>query len=385
VVTEVALALLLFFGASLSARSFWSLTRVDPGFDTKGRLTSSLLLRSQKYESDESVVAFQDALLPRLRGLPGVRAAAAASHLPLSDQYWSSDFSVRGRAADEFGVEVTHNEVTPDYFRTMGTPLLRGRDFRSSDRESGAPVVLINDTLARRYFANEDPIGQQITFDRNPGADSVWRTIVGVVGDQRHEALASEPRAVIFAPLAQDARRGVSLVLDSAAAPESLTSALRAAVRAVDPQLPIYDVRTLEAIRSAALGRDRFLLMLLMLFGVSAVLLAVVGVYGVTSHDVRLQCREIGIRLAVGASTGEIQRMVVARGLRLGLAGAALGALAALACARAMQPLLYGVAPTDLMSLVGVAAVLVAATVAASCVPARRAGRLDPVSVLRSE
>jgi putative ABC transport system permease protein len=385
VVTEIALALLLFFGAFVSGRSFWRLAQVDAGFQTQGRLTARVLLRSNAYEKDEAVVAFQNAVLPRLRALPGVREAAAAAALPLAEQQWSSDFSVRGRGPDDFGVEVTHNEVSPGYFRTMGTPVLRGRDFREQDREGAVPVVLINETLARRYFAAEDPIGQQVAFDRAPDAESNWLTIVGVVADQRHETLASQPRAVFFAPLAQDVRRGVSFVVDADGDPQTLISGIRAAVRAADPQLPIYDVRTLDEIREAALGRDRFLLLLLGLFGGSAVLLAVIGVYGVTSHDARLRRREIGIRMAVGASAGDVERLVVARGLRLGLAGTALGAAAALACAGLLKPLLYGIAPADPLTLTSVAVLLVAATTTACYIPARRAGRLDPVSVLRSE
>ncbi len=386
VVGEIALALLLFFGASLAARSFWGLTRVDPGFDVHGRLSTSILLRSPAYEKDEAVVAFQGALLQRLRALPGVRAAAAATQLPLTDGYWSSDFSVRGRAPDDFGIEVTHNEVSPDFFRAMGTRLLRGRDFGPEDRKDAAPVALINESLARRYFAPpKDPLGQQIAFERQPDAESTWYTIVGVVADQRHENLADTPRTVIFTPLAQTARRGIMVVLDSAASPEQLAPAVSAAVRALDAQVPIFDVRTLSEIRGSALQRDRFLLLLLALFGGSAVLLSIIGVYGVTSHDARLRRREIGIRLAIGARPREIQKLVVRRGLRLGLAGASLGALAALACGRAMRPLLYGVAPSDPASLLGVAALLVAVTALACSLPARRASRLDPVTVLRSE
>jgi putative ABC transport system permease protein len=383
VVGEIALALLLFFGASLAARSFWGLTRVDPGFDVRGRVSAAILLAG--YEEDEAVFAFEEALLPRLRALPGVRSAAAATSLPLTDGYWSSDFSVRGRAPGDFGIEVTHNEVSPDFFRSMGTRILRGRDFGPADRKDSAPVALINESLARRYFASEDPIGKQIAFDREPDADSTWYTVVGVVADQRHETLADAPRTVIFTPRAQTARRDMRIVLDTEASPEALAPAVSAAVRALDPQVPIFDVRTLSAIRGSALQRDRFLLLLLALFGASAVLLAIIGVYGVTSHDARLRRREIGIRLAIGAKPSEIQRLVVRRGLRLGLAGASLGALAALACGRAMRPLLFGVAPSDPAPLLGVAALLILVTALACALPARRASRLDPVSVLRSE
>ena len=189
VVAEIALAMLLFSGAFLAARSFWRLTRVDPGFETRGRVAAGVLLTA--YEKDEAVAAFQESLLEHVRALPGVRSAAIARELPLEDSLWTSDFSVRGRPPGEFGIEVTHNEVSSGYFRTMGTPILRGRDFRDADRANAEPVVLITESLARQYFANEDPIGRQLTFSRRPDADSDWHTIVGVVGDQRHDGLTS--------------------------------------------------------------------------------------------------------------------------------------------------------------------------------------------------
>ncbi len=236
VVAEVALAMLLISGTFLTARSFWRLTRVDPGFQTRGRLSAGILLTS--YEKDEAIAAFEEALLERVRALPGVRSAAIAGSLPLDDTLWSSDFSVRGRPAGEFGIEVWHNEVSPGYFRTMGTPILRGRDFTAADRDGAQPVALITESLARRYFASEDPIGRELTFSRQPDADSSWLTIVGIVGDQRHDALAREPRPQIYAPLAQDSRRSLSLVLETDADPKSLLASVRAAVRSIDPAVP---------------------------------------------------------------------------------------------------------------------------------------------------
>ena len=383
VVAEIALAMLLFSGTFLTARSFWRLTRVDPGFETRGRVAAGVLLTA--YEKDEAVAAFQESLLERVRALPGVRSAAIARDLPLEDALWSSDFSVRGRPPEEFGIEVIHNEVSPGYFRTMGTPILRGRDFLASDRSESEPVVLITESLARQHFANEDPIGRQLTFSRRPDADSDWHTIIGVVGDQRHDGLAKAPRPQIYAPLAQDPSRGLAVVVQTDASPESLLGPLREAVRALDPRVPVHEPRRLDDVRAASLGSDRFLLLLLGLFGGSAVLLAVVGVYGVTAHDTRLRRREIGIRLAVGASAAEIRKLVVSRGLRLGVAGAALGSAAALLAVRALRPLLYGMSPAEPWSLAAVAAGLVGAAVLACAIPARRASRLDPVQVLRSE
>ena len=267
----------------------------------------------------------------------------------------------------------------------MGTSVLRGRDFRDADRDGAEPVVLITESLARRYFASEDPVGRQLTFERNPDAESVWRTIVGVVGDQRHDSLARAPQPEIYTPLSQDPARRLTVVVATDGAPESLAGPLQAAGRSLDPLVPVHEPRRLDRVRAASLGADRFLLFLLALFGGSAVLLAVVGVYGVTSHDARLRRREIGIRLAIGASHREIRRMVLARGLRLGVAGAAIGGAAALFSTRVLRPLLYGVAPSEPWSLTLVGAALVAATALACAIPARRASRLDPVQVLRSE
>jgi putative ABC transport system permease protein len=383
VVTEIALAMLLFSGAFLAARSFWRLTRVDPGFETRGRVAASVLLTA--YEKDEAVSAFQEALLERARALPGVRSAAIARDLPLEDDLWTSDFSVRGRPPGEHGVEVFHNEVSPGYFRTMGTPILRGRDFNETDRAGAESVVLITESLARQYFANEDPVGRQLAFTRSPDDETDWKTIVGVVGDQRHAGLARAPRPQIYAPIAQDPSRGLAMVVETDRSPEALVGPLREAVRALDPMVLVHEARGLDRVRAASLGADRFLLLLLGLFGGTAVLLAVIGVYGVTAHDTRLRRREIGIRLAVGATGREIRKLVVSRGLRLGLSGAALGGAAALLAARVLRPLLYGMTPAEPWSLTAVAAALVGAAVLACAIPARRASRLDPVEVLRSE
>ena len=259
---------------------------------------------------------------------------------------------------------------------------------RMLGRSPGFAVVAVptlGKSLARQYFANEDPIGRQLTFSRRPDADSDWHTIVGVVGDQRQDGLGRAPRPQIYAPFAQDPARRLAVVVQTDASPESLLGPLRAAVRALDPQVPVHQPRRLDDVRATSLGADRFLLLLLGLFGGSAVLLAVVGVYGVTSHDTRLRRREIGIRLAVGASGREIRRFVLRRGLRLGIAGAAIGAAGAMLSVGAMRPLLYGMSPAAPWSLAFVAGALVAASALACAVPAWRRVRLDPVQVLRSE
>jgi putative ABC transport system permease protein len=385
IVGELALALLLFFGAALSVRSFWGLTRVQAGFDPRDRFSFSITLPTLSYPNPENSLTFQNELLRRLRAVPGVSSAAVVSELPISGADWTSDFSVRGRGPDDYGVDVVHREASPGYFSTVGVPLLRGRDLSDSDRADGLLVIVINDVLARRYFANEDPIGRQIAFDRKPDSKSHWRTIIGVVGSERQDALSSEPLPEIFAPVAQSSIRTPHFVLHATGDLPALSAAVRAAVQSLDRSLPVYRFRSLAQLKLDNLARDRFLLLLLGLFGSSAVLLAIIGVYGVTSHDARLRTREIGIRMAVGATAQDVRRLVLSRGVRLGLAGAGFGTAASLLCARAMASVLYKVPTADPASLTAVAALLVAVAAAASYLPARRAARLDPVEALRGE
>lgn len=383
-VTEVAIALLLTIGGGLLVHSYAMLQRVSPGFDPHGVITATIHLPGARYDSSRKIVAFFDDFVSRVRMLPGVSDAGAATHLPLTVPGWSSDFSVQGASAGHFSEPLLHRQVTPDYFRTMRVPLLRGRWFTSADR--GPPyVVVINDVFARQYFKDHDPIGQQVAFDRTPSATSTWRTIVGVVGSEHQTTPATPAQIEAFAPITQELSAEMTLVARTAGDPAALGPAIRRVVSDLDPQLAIERIQPMADIQAASMARDRFLMLLLSLFGVVGFVLAAVGVYGVVAQLARGRVREMGIRLALGASVGSVRWLVVRRGLELTLIGLVAGALVALVATRAMARLLYGVAPTDPLTFGIVTLGLLSASLVASWLPGVKAGRVDPVRSLREE
>jgi putative ABC transport system permease protein len=384
VVAEVALALMLTVGAGLLVRSFRQLQRVDPGFDGTSVLTVRLSLPGARYDNEPKIVAFWDELVGRARALPGVSAAAATSNLPLSASNWSSGLAIAGRAPD-LASDVVHREVTPDYFKAMRVPLLRGRALSVQDRSDAPLVVLINQTLARRYFTNEDPVGQRIAFDRVPDSTSNWYTIVGVVGDEHQTALTSDPRVEVIAPVTQDVRQGMTLVLRTDGDPAGLAAPARRLVAELDPKLAIASVRPMAEVEADALAEPRFLMTLLVAFAGIGLVLAVVGVYGIMAQVAQGRTREIGIRIALGAQVGEVRWLVVRHGIRLAVLGLVLGVAGGLLGTRAMRALLYAVAPADPVTFASVSALLIATAVAASWLPAARASRADPVGSLRAE
>ena len=385
VIGEVAIALLLMMGAGLLVRSFLELTQVAPGFDARGVLTVQMSASGPRDDSFDNVRMFYDELLRRVRALPGVTNAAATSELPLTSWGWTSQFSVAGRAPDQYGNEVAHREVTPGYFRTMRVPVIRGREFTEQDGAKAPPVVLINQTLARQFFAGQDPVGQRVAFDKSPDSASVWRTIVGVVGDERQTSLGTETKIQFMTPFAQEVRTEMALVIRTPGNPSTLAPAVRRIVSAVDPGLAIASVRTMADVRSASLARQRFLMTMLLVFAAVGVVLAVVGVYGVMAQYARGRSREMGIRLALGAQREQVRWMVVRRGMWLVGAGLAAGIVAALAATRFMQVFLFDVAPVDPVTFVAVPLLLLLTAVAATWLPARRASRADPAATLREE
>ena len=391
VVGEVALALMLAVGAGLLVRSFWELRRVDPGFSPDGVLAVSVSLPGTRYDSGHKITAFQSALVARLGAHPEIDGAALVGQLPLLGPSWSSDFMAAGRAADDFRTEVLHREITPEYFRTLSVPIIRGRGFTDADGAAAPNVVVINDVLARAYFRDQDPIGQQVAFDRRPDSASVWRTIVGIVGSEHQEALATPARAEVLAPLAQDPRPTAWLVARRRCAdatpcdPSALAPIIRHAVAEMDPLLALGSPRSLASVYADSLARQRFLMTLLLVFAGVGLVLAVVGVYGVLAHLARRRSREMGIRIALGARNAQVRWLVVRHGLRLTLTGLAIGGGAALLATRAMSGLLYRVAPSDPVTIVGVAIVLAVTSVLASWLPALAASRADPAIALRGE
>ena len=385
VVAEVTLALTLTLGAGLLVRSLLGLQQVNPGFDPRNVLTAAVSPSGERYDSLAQVLRFYDELLARTRSLPGVESAAAVSALSLTGQSWTSDFHVLGRPREDFGVGVVHREVVGGYFRTMRVPLLRGRSFTEQDGRRSPLVVVVNASLARKYFGDQDPIGQRLAFDRYPDSTSTWRTIVGVVGDEHQNSLAEAPLTEIFSPLAQEGRAAMALVIRTTGDPAPLAAPLRSLLADLDPALPLSRVRTMDEVRARSLARDRFLTTLLLLFAGVGLALAVIGVYGVMAQLARRRVREMGIRMALGAGVGRIRWLVVRHGLRLVAIGVLAGTLLALSGARAMRALLYGITPFDPLTFVAVPLVLAIAAVMASWLPALQAGRAEPAVTLRAE
>lgn len=386
VVAEVALAALLVLGAGLLVRSVMELREVDPGFDPDGVAAVTLNLPGARYQTPEPVIAFYDEVLARIRALPGVESVAASSTRPLRDRGFTSDFFIAGRAGDEYGSEVVRRSVTPGYFETMGVPLLAGRTFTEADVGGTEPVALINEALAHQYFPGENPIGQRITDVRRPDSMSVWRTIVGVVGSERQSAIAVPPQIELIDPFAQAIdRRMFVYVRGATGEPARIVPAVRAIVRELDPQLPVIDAVAMEDVVADSMARDRFLMLLLLGFAAVALVLAVVGVYGVTAQAARHRLPELGIRMALGARGRDILRLTLRRGLVLVVLGLALGVGTALLATRALAGVLYGITPNDPATFVSVVLLLTVAGATASWLPARRAARLDPARTLRAE
>lgn len=389
VVAEVALAALLVLGAGLLVRSITELRQVDPGFDPEGVVAITLNVPGARYRGPEQVIRFYDEVLTRVRALPGVASAAASSTLPLRDRGSTSDFFIAGRAADEYGTEVVRRSVMPGYFETMGVPLLAGRRLTEADGWRGdgvGGVALINEAIARQHFAGEDPVGQRITLDRSPDSTSVWHTIVGVVGSERQSAIATPAQIELIEPFAQNPEREMYIYIRVARGdPARLVPAVGSIINDVDPHLPLFGATAMEDLVADSMARDRFLMLLLLTFAAVAVVLSLVGVYGVTAQAARQRLPELGLRVALGARDRDIIWLTIRRGLALVATGVALGVAGALVATRAMTGMLYGVTPNDPATFAVVVLFLVAAGLSASWLPARRAARVDPADTLRAE
>ncbi len=385
VVTQVALAVVLVIGATLLIRSFSQLRRVDPGFNPSGVLKVEFELPASRYPFSfrewpnlAPIHNFNASLLSRVGALPGVEAAAIAGAHPLSAGFTNS-FAIVGREAESRDFpEISTRAVTPGYFRTLGVRLVRGRFIEDADRTGAMPVALVNESAASRFFAGRDPLGAQLAFW------GVRWTIVGVVGNEKFHGLAGSVPIATYIPMAQaPARGGQSLLVRTSGDPGALAGAVRAAFAEVDPALAIFGVEPLVHTLSESLGRERFLTLLLMVFAVVALLLAAIGIHGVLSYTVAQRTRELGIRVALGASPGSVLALVFGQGVKLTLAGFAAGIVLGALFARALAGLLFGVTPADVITYVVVLAVLAVVAAVASYLPARRAVRVDPVVALR--
>jgi putative ABC transport system permease protein len=384
VVSEVALALLLTIGACLVLRSYWRLNSVDPGFDGERILSTFVVLPNARYDSRPKVTAFFDELVTQAHALPGVIGATGTTGLPLAGLRWTSDFTAKGWTPDQIGFEVGHREVMPDYYRMLSIPMLRGRAFTEADRDGAERVVIINQTLAAKYFPGEDPVGKLITFDKVPDSNSVWRTIVGVAQDER-QVLDQEPKPEFTAPFAQDGGAGLYLLLKTRGDPALLGPQVRDLVERLDPALAIVQTTTLTAERSKALARQRFMLTLMGAFSVTGMLLAVIGVYGVMAQLARGRVREMGIRIALGAQVGSVQWLVVRHGLQLVGGGLLLGLAASVLLSRSISALLFRVEPLDPVTFITVPLLLILSGLAACWLPAFRVSRASPALALRAD
>ena len=382
-VAELAIAVMLMTAAGLLVRSWWRVQDVDPGLTPDGVLAVTLNLPPGRFTTRAQRDAFYREANDKLRALPGVQSVAAVSHLPMTDPSWSSDFAVAGRPREAYGVDVLHRSASPGYQRVLQIPLVSGRTFTDADGPDAPPVILINDALARKYFASEDPIGKRIAFDRYPDSTSRWNTIVGVVGSERQEGLEREARPEILAPIAQDEPGVRVLLLRTALDPAAIIPAVRSAIAAVNGAVAINALRPLTQVRDEVLARRRFVMTLVLTFAGAGLMLSLVGVYGVMAQLARGRRREIGIRVALGAPLAGIRLLVLRRGVTLALAGVLIGVAAATVAARTMAALLYGVEPTDPLTMLAVALLLTAAALAASWAPAWRAARVEPIEALR--
>jgi putative ABC transport system permease protein len=383
---EVALALVLLIGAGLMARSFLRLQDVNPGFDAQRVLTVGLFLPGTKYKEGPQVVAFYKELLSKAESLPGVVSAGAIDTLPLDVGGNVLGFAIEGRPPQQPGddtPDAEHRVVSEDYFRTMGIPLLRGRLFEGQDGPNAPQAIVINETMANRYFPGEDPLGKRINL--GDPQDTPWLTIVGIVRDTRHEALSEEPYSQMYAVHTQAPRRSLALVVRTSGDPMSLVSAIRSRIADMDRDLPLSNMRTMDQILSESILRPRFNMLLITIFAVVAMVLASVGIYGVISYSVSQRTHEIGVRIALGAQPRDIFRIVVGQGLKLAITGVGAGLVVAFALTRVMVSLLYGVEATDPLTFAAISAVLTSIVIMASYIPARRATKVDPMISLRYE
>jgi predicted permease len=383
-VVEVALALVLLVGAGLLIRTIASLRAVDPGFNPRNVLTAVLFVPTARYPTPADWTRFFDRVRERVRALPGVEAVGAIDSLPLTGGS-TQPVAIEGEAARLMAhqSEVAVRRMTPGYLQTAGTRLIAGRDFAEADTADRAPVVLVSESMARQFWPNQNPIGKRLTLTFTPG---VIREVVGVVGDVKLRGLDyKEPVSALYLPFAQRPNAGQNLVLRTTVAPASVGPALRAAIREIDAQLAVRNMRTLDEVVGASIAQQRFAMQLLGAFAAFALLLAAVGIYSVLSYTVRQRVQEIGIRMALGAHARDVVRMVVADGIRPTLVGVGLGVLSALALGQLISTMVFGVAPNDLTTLTSVAAIMTLVGVIASLAPAYRATRIDPLVALRDE
>ncbi len=392
VIGQVASASLLLISAALLVQSFQSLQRVPLGFDSHNLLTLGITLPSSKYQSGPDQVpktaemtAFYESLLQQINRIPGVEACSLGSNTPFNGSNWSMDFGIVGQPVPKPGEEPAAEiaSVTPDYFKTLKIQLVRGRTFDVEDIPGNTPVIMIDEELANRCFPTQDPIGQQITEDPQK-ADSAKYTIVGMVRTVRHNNLANAPKlAELYFPVSQRPELQMTILIRTKGEPLALVSAVKEAVESVDPNLPVFNIRTMESKIGDELVTQRLSVVLVSLFSVLALILAAVGLYGVLAYSIAQRTREFGIRIALGASSGNILGLVVTQGLTIVGIGLILGILGSMVMTRLIESLLYGVSGTDPIAILTAVVVLGLAAFLACLLPALHALRIHPITALR--
>jgi putative ABC transport system permease protein len=387
VVSEIALSLVLLVGAGLLMRSFFELRAVDPGFNPQNALVGRISLNGSKYETRAPVIDFYDQFLERIKSLPEVRFAAIRTYIPIAtnEGYADRSFYIEGRltgAAD--GPTAFDNSVSPDFFDTMEIALLKGRPFDKQDVRTAQKVIIINETLARRDFPGEDPIGKRITTKANPKEED-WATVVGIVKDTKPRALDGDPVAEMYVPFAQRPASSMAFVIRTTGKPEGIIGAVRETAQSLDKVQPVYGVRTLESVMSEAVAKPSFRTFLMGVFALVALTLAMVGIYGVMSYSIAQRTHEIGIRMALGARHSNVLTLVIGHGMALALVGVGIGLVASFALTRVLAQFLFGIKPTDPITFIGVALLLACVALLACYIPARRATKIDPLAALRYE
>jgi putative ABC transport system permease protein len=381
VVGEIALALMLLIGSGLMLKSFLRLTDVSPGFDTDRLLTMSVALQFVRYQDPAKQVAFFDQALQRIRSLPGVLSAGACTSLPPTNIQQATGIEVEGRPNDDTSQppSAIFMPATPGYLETLGVPLVRGRIIADSDTAQAPGVVVINQSLARSFFPNENPLSHRLKIN------GVLRAVVGIVGDAKYQGLGTEAGAQVYVPYAQSPFPGMRIVVRTLTDPMSLVSPIRAQIQSIDSEEGPTRIATMNELISASLAQPRFNTFLVGLFAALAFILAAIGIYGVISYDVTQRTSEIGIRVALGAQGRDILMLILKQGAVLTLAGLTLGIIGSFALTRLLMGLLFEVKPTDPATYVIVSVLLVVVAIAACLIPSLRATKVDPLVALRYE
>jgi putative ABC transport system permease protein len=391
VITEVALSLILLIGSGLLIRSFLKVQKVEPGFDPQNIWTSQFVMQGINYQTEQQNLNFEKSLIEKVSSLPGVESVAITTGIPLSGKYANIRFTVEGRPTDfgqvPFGPTA---DVTPDYFKVMKIPLLKGRLFTDQDRSDTKKVVIINQKMAEEYFPGQDPIGKRITR----GAPDVnetpeWSEIVGVVGNVKVVELKDQDEIQIYYPAYQyageDISKNVFLAVRTSITPNSIATSTRQIIQKLDKDLPIFNTRTLEEVISDSLNYSRFLIILLSVFASVALLLAIVGIYGVISYSVAQRTHELGIRIALGAQTLDIMKMVLKEGMGLTCIGIIIGFVSSLGVTQLLKTALYEITTTDPITYIAIIVTLLLVALLAIYIPASRATNVDPMVALRRE